>query len=131
VPRVPAPRIYLVTEGNFGQILDARWRRVDPAELPALKAAYFQHKWACQIKESLIEGVWGRPLGAPDDVPAAEIKTSKALAEMLGVGPETLRRKLRGEEFISVRDVLAVYMVLKEDITFLPPLEKDQLEPPT
>lgn len=98
-PRL-TPRDWIVENKSFGKVAAAEWHHVDPEEKSALAEAYYQHRVACAVYDALTMA--GRSI---DD-----------FAVEVGVTPETLRRKLRGESRASMGDYINWASKLGADI---------------
>lgn len=110
---VPGPRHLLTDPSKFGY-RDAGWTEepTDPVARAELAAGYFIHQVVLAARRALAE----------------RGMTQKELASRLGVNPETLGRKLRGEAWASIGDVVSWAYELGVDL--LPaPAEREELLP--
>lgn len=86
VPNQPRNCLNEGFEMLFGRVDDAPWRQeLFDKEAAWLSASYRQHLVILRVRRAL----------------KAERRTQRQLAEQIGIDPETLRRKMRGESPLS------------------------------
>lgn len=111
---VPGPRHLLADPARFGYS-NASWPQIptDPPARAELVTAFYVHQVVLALRRTLTEqGV-----------------SQRELADRLGVSAETLGRKIRGETWAGLTDILAWALELGVDL--LPvPAEREELLPP-
>ena len=111
---VPGPRQLISDPSKFGYT-SAAWPSPPPSAVARaeLAAGFYIHQVVLALRRSLTE----------------RGMTQRELASQLGVNPETLGRKIRGESWASLADVLSWSMELGIDL--LPaPAGREELLPP-
>jgi len=108
------PRDFCMKASHFGRREPALWIKVDddPLERGQLAGAYFQHR----VAYAVIEAVEMEPM-----------LTLEGFAEQLGMKPDTLMRKLYGQNNASIADLMTWSLVLGIDVLPLPESGNDLL----